>query len=443
MAIINVNQTSTWFQRFKGTAATGDGSGSDVNNPLTHLTFIEEVGEKDDAAATDPAAPNSIVALLKALFSIFRKTELEDYTYIGPNPVVIPAGTREFYIENYGVNPTVKNNNLSADTYYSWKLGGDTYQPYEAAIHWQQRPDGLPLTSTILVEPNPLDGRPRSQTLRVSCSAPTGLTLGPPPLSLNSTVNAYKTAVEGDGGSIEYYGLIAINNFINAIETAGILAKLDVLWLPTRVILPQGFSNSAELDVTVRRCIKGTTLAALDEVNFTNAAFTGLGVKGNGTSILRTDKPLNDYSGATGISYGFYSRTAGNQGDIWGTRQGNNFSIWPKWTNGDTIFEFFGGSNSSAVVSTGAGFLAQSLPPNSSTSFSWVDNAKFQDGTVTSPTFSSDGLNIPFFGAIESGGYGYRSTRECTFAFLGTGLSEGEMGTLATEVLSLATQLGW
>ena len=91
MAIINVNQSSTWFQRVKGTAATGDGSGSDASNPLTPLTFVEEIGEKGDAAATTASGSLSAIALLKGVLAQLLESNSRPQTATTTNTAA--AGT--------------------------------------------------------------------------------------------------------------------------------------------------------------------------------------------------------------------------------------------------------------------------------------------------------------------------------------------------------------
>ena len=201
--------------------------------------------------------------------------------------------------------------------------------------------------------------------------------------------------------------------------------KANSLWTPMKAIYPMVGASAAACAQNLKSSSFTGTFTA------TGWTFASTGVTGNGTSAF-FDTTLNP-NGFTSFHQSYYSRTTNTTGRDMGI-EGYDIII----SLGGTFYGRFGTSNVITGNGDSKGFYINTESPT-------LSHKAFKNNSQlgTTQTFGGAYPNFKnYIGAISVANVAtYFTVRQCAFASMGDGLTDGEAGLYYTAVQAFQTTL--
>lgn len=278
-------------------------------------------------------------------------------------------------------------------------------------------------------------------------SSPTPTPTASPGPAFDPDAAAYLSEVVTAGGAVSSPMSAATNTMFLSLKSNGLYNKLEVFY---PILGGTNASTGIEAKGLSQFNINWINVAGADGLSFSDSGVTRNGtsvgsVAGYGTTNFDCDTDATIMTN-TSVSIGFYNGSQGNNTNGYmGTIEnfgGNRFFILTNY--GGTVWWSAGNdtSNSSTLgTQNNTGMLIQNRSNNISSSL-YLNGVAVQTNTSAASSGLPSGV-ITLLGislandTLWGGGPG-----RCQFAFIGEGLSSGEISTLTTIINTFQTALG-
>lgn len=253
----------------------------------------------------------------------------------------------------------------------------------------------------------------------------------------DTDVAAYEQRILAAGSTISATDLGYLNDCVVGLKTDGIWSSLLMVW-PCL-----GSSFAGGMVLLKNRVGEPTSMANAGGANFGSGDYSSLGLQGNGSTKWLTSGVDIPTLSRNDVSWGIYCNIVGNTGA---------YGVSPYEATGDTdrayfmdSFGYLGGTGAGEValgsyfqqvLTSAAGFKAMTQRGTGSSDLVVWENAAFVASTTGNRTWQQAG-SILFYRASAA-----VTNARLTFAFVGTGLSNTQLGNLRTRVQALQVALG-